>query len=118
MSSTHRTETDVRDTLDELHAGTRAVRVNGMGPFNVRERRERANYAGEYVDTTVELIGEDARIRILAKDTGARGSGTPVVYEIDPEGNRISDTERVEAITLPETITSNVTVLDYIDSVQ
>lgn len=117
MSSTQRT-TDVRDTLDELRAGTRSVRVNGMGPFNVRERRERANYAGEYVDTTVELIGEDRRLRILAKDKGTRGAGTPVVYEIDPNGNRVSDTEPVGAITLPETITSDVTVLDYIDSIQ
>lgn len=118
MSSTQRTGTDVRDTLDELRAGTKSVRVNGIGPFNVRERRERANYAGEYVDTTVELIGEDRRIRILAKDKGTRGTGTPVVYEIDPQGNRVSDADRVEAITLPETITADVTVLDYIDSVQ
>ncbi|SEP24190.1 hypothetical protein SAMN04487948_12571 [Halogranum amylolyticum] len=118
MSSTQRTGTEVRDTVDELRAGTRSVRINGMGPFNVRERRERANYAGEYVDTTVELIGENRRIRLLAKDKGTRGAGTPVVYEIDPEGNRISDAERVDSITLPETITSDVTVLDYIDSVQ
>lgn len=118
MSRTQRPDTDIRDTLEELRAGTKAVRVNGMGPFNVRERRERANYAGEYVDTTVELIGETKRIRILAKDQGAHGTGTPVVYEIDPEGNRLSDAERVVAITLAETITSNVTVLDYVDSVQ
>jgi hypothetical protein len=118
MKSTESTNTEVRETLEGLRAGTTSVRVNGMGPFNVRERRERANYAGEYVDTTVELIGEDRRIRILAKDKGARGTGKPVVYEIDPEGNRRSDAEPVDAITLPGTITSDVTVLDYIDSVQ
>lgn len=118
MSRTQSTATTVRDTLDELRAGTTSVRVNGMGPFNVRERRERATYAGDYVDTTVELIGQERRIRILAKDKGERGAGTPVVYEIDPEGNRLTEAERVEAITLSDMITSNVTVLDYIDSVQ
>lgn len=118
MSSTENVEENVREMVDKLRAGTTSVRVNDMGPFNVRERRERANYAGEYVDTTVELIGEKRRIRILAKDAGTRGDGTPVVYEINPEGNRISDVETVEAITLPGTISSDVTVLDYIDSVQ
>lgn len=118
MSRTQRTRNDVRETMEQLRAGTTAVRVNGRGPFNVIERRERANYAGEYVDTTVELIGETQRIRILAKDTGSRGTGTPAVYEIDPEGNRRSDAEPVESITLADSITSDVTVLDYIDSVQ
>lgn len=117
MSSTEHVD-NARETLDELRAGTTSVRVNGMGPFNVRERRERANYAGEYVDTTVELIGDTQRIRILAKDAGTEGSGTPVVYEINPEGNRISNVEVVEAITLRETISSDVTVLDYIDSIE
>jgi hypothetical protein len=118
MGETQRVTTTVRETLNELRAGTTAVRVNGDGPFNVRERRERATYGGEYVDTTVELVGETRRIRILAKDKGERGAGTPVVYDIDPEGNRVSDAVPVEAITLSDMITSNVTVLDYIDSVQ
>lgn len=109
---------DVRATLEELRAGTTDVTVDGEGPFNVRERRERANYQGEYVDTLVDLIGKHSRLRVLANDRGERGSGEPTAFEVDPEGNRISDARPIRAITLRATITSDVTVRDYVESLR
>ncbi len=109
---------DVREWVDRLRAGTTDVRINNYEAMNVRERRERATYRGEYVDTIVDLIGPNTRLRILANDGGDRDSGEPTVFEIGPEGNRISDAERVESVTFPATITSDVSVLDYIDSLQ
>lgn len=92
--------------------------INGAGPFNVRERRERATYRGEYVDTIVDLVGERRRVRVLANDSGTRGSGQPSVFEIDPEGNPQSDSDPVERVTLPGTITADVTVRDYLDEIR
>ncbi|MFC4358200.1 hypothetical protein ACFO0N_09595 [Halobium salinum] len=109
---------DVRGALSELRAGTTGVTVDGEGPYNVRERRERANYHGEYVDTVVDLIGERSRLRILANDRGERGSGEPTAFEVDPEGNRVSEARTVGAITLHATITSDVTVRDYVESLR
>jgi hypothetical protein len=109
---------DVRDAVEALQAGTTGVTIDGEGPFNVRERRERANYHGEYVDTVVDLVGKRGRLRVLANDRGERGSGDPTAFEIDPRGNRVSDAWSVGAIALRRTITADVTARDYVDSLR
>jgi hypothetical protein len=112
------TRGDVRDAVEALRAGTTDVTIDGEGPFSVRERRERANYDGEYVDTVVDLIGERRRLRVLANDRGERGSGEPTAFEVDPAGHRVSETWSVDAITFRETITTDVTARDYVDSLR